>query len=195
MRRWRTSAGARRRGSRRGRRSWGSQPRSSPLVALALAAGALALAPAALAPAAQAAPPAFCTTGDLAVALRAGSPGAGQRYATVTLVNRSGASCRTRGYVGLGLLGRGGRALPTNAVRDRSRPARTLLLRPGQRAAADLHWGAVAGPGEPQSRPCEPSPARLQVTPPDARTQLVAPWRFGPVCLHGRIDVRPLHRA
>jgi uncharacterized protein DUF4232 len=164
--------------------------RLSPLVGLALAAGALALAPAA-----QAAPAPFCTTGDLSLSVRPGSPGAGQRYATVTLVNRSGSSCRTRGYVGLGLLGRGGRALPTNAVRDRSRRVRTLLLRPGQRAAANLHWGAVPGPGEPQTGACEPSPTRLQVTPPDARTQLVVPWRFGPVCLHGRIDVRPLTRG
>jgi uncharacterized protein DUF4232 len=160
------------------------------LAGLAIAAGALSLAPAA-----HAAPPARCATGSLSVELRPGSPGAGQRYATILLVNRSRATCRTAGYVGLGLLGRHGRKLPTNAVRDRSRAIRAVVLRPGQRAAADLHWGAIAGAGEPAAGPCQPSPLRLQVTPPDERTPLLVPWRFGPVCQQGRIEVRPLRRA
>jgi len=167
--------------------------RLAPLVGLALAAGAMA---GAGAPAAQAVPAPFCTADQLSVSVTPGSPGAGQRYATVILRNRTvGIACRIRGYVGLGLLGRSGRTVPTDAVRDHSRPSRTVLLRPGQRAAANLHWTAIPGTGEPVYSACEPTPVRLQVTPPDARVQLLTPWRFGPVCLHGRIDVRPLTRG
>ena len=70
-----------------------------------LGAGALG---AAIAPAASAAAgPSECRTADLSVQLKPGSPGAGQRYATVVLTNTSGHTCTVTGYGGLALLGTG----------------------------------------------------------------------------------------
>jgi hypothetical protein len=136
-----------------------------------------------------------CHTRDLAGRLERGSPGAGQRYATLLLRNRSSHRCRVFGYIGAQLLGSGGRALPTRIVRDHSLTPRTVVLRPGRSAQALLHWGAIPSGAEPQSGPCEPTPQRIEITPPDETTQLIVPWRFGPVCQRGRIDVRPLAGA
>src|SRR6185312_679481 len=55
-----------------------------------------------------------CRTADLGVTLKAGSPGAGQRYATVVLTDVSGHSCTVTGYGGLGLLGSPGQGVPTD---------------------------------------------------------------------------------
>src|SRR5207249_3912096 len=136
-----------------------------------------------------------CHTRDLAAALKRGSPGAGQRYATLRLRNRSGHRCTVFGYIGAQLVGAHRRPLPTNVVRDRTRTPRRVTLAPGHSAATLLHWGAIPGPGEPQRGQCEPTPRRIRITPPDETTQLTVRWRYGPVCQHGRIDVRPLARA
>jgi Domain of unknown function (DUF4232) len=136
-----------------------------------------------------------CHTRDLSAGLRPGSPGAGQRYATLRLTNRSSASCTVRGYPGAQLLRADGRRLPTRIVRDHSREPRTVTLRPGERAAARWHWGAVPGPGEPTGRACEPTARRILITPPDETRPLRLRWRLGPVCQHGRIEVRPFRPA
>jgi len=136
-----------------------------------------------------------CHTAALSASLKAGSPGAGQRYATLTLRNRSGSSCSVYGYAGLGLRSAAGRALPTKVVRDRSHAPRTIVLKPGRRTSALLHWGAVPGAGEPTSGPCEPTPRRVAVTPPDERTPLTIAWRLGPVCEQGRIELTPFGRT
>jgi hypothetical protein len=162
----------------------------SPVIAAALGAAAIAAGPGR-----ATAPLPRCHTGDLAGTLKRGSPGAGQRYATLLLRNRSTHRCRVYGYIGAQLLGAGGRPLPTTVVRDRTRTPRRVVLAPGRRAQALLHWAAIPGPGEPQSGPCEPTARRIEITPPDETTHLILRWRFGPVCEHGRIDVRPLTAA
>lgn len=139
-----------------------------------------------------AAPIPRCHTVELVAQLKRGSPGAGQRYATVLLRNRSQHRCRVYGYIGAQLIGAGHRRLPTNVVRDRTRTPRRVVLASGAGAQALLHWGAIPGPGEPQARPCEPAPRFIEITPPDETRYLVVRWPFGPVCEHGRIDVRPL---
>ena len=136
-----------------------------------------------------------CHTADLAATLKRGSPGAGQRYATVVLRNRSAHRCTVFGYVGAQLVDVRGRPLPTRIVRDRTRAPRRVTLAPGRSATSLLHWSAIAGPGEPQRAPCEPPPRTIRITPPDETTQLTMRWRFGPVCERGRIDVRPLRPA
>ena len=156
--------------------------------ALVAASTCLALLPTA----ASAATPPRCTVPQLAGSLRAGSPGAGQRFATLRLRNRSPRACSLFGYPGGQLLSRSGAEIPTDIVRDRSRTPRTVVLRPGAAAKTLLHWGAVAGSGDRQRGRCQPNPARFEVTPPNATNHLVLRWTFGPVCERGRIVVRPM---
>ena len=144
-----------------------------------------------------AAPPAHarprrCRADDLTARLGRTDAGAGQRFATLSLRNRAASTCRTYGYVGMRLRGQDGAKLPTNVVRVRHATAREVYLQPGDRAFTRLRWGAIAGSGETTSGPCEPTPARLEVTPPDDTHQLHTAWRAGPVCQHGRIETEPL---
>jgi hypothetical protein len=129
-----------------------------------------------------------CHTSNLSATLVEGSPGAGQRYAQIVLTNRSSATCTVYGYGGMLLLDAHKHALPTNVHRDPSTPPRKVTLAPGGKAHSQLHWTVIPGPGEPTTGPCEPTPAYLQVTPPDERARLTTTWSFGPVCQHGRID-------
>jgi hypothetical protein len=133
----------------------------------------------------------WCTTQALSYGLKAGHPGAGQRYGTLVLTNSSATACRTQGWPGLQLTDSGGGRIPTHVVRDRSRPARQLTLAPGEQATARLHWTAVPGQGDPGDGDC-PDPKAVRVIPPDQRTAESARWSLGEVCGAGRIDVLPL---
>jgi hypothetical protein len=117
-----------------------------------------------------------------------GSPGAGQRYATLVLRNTSDGACTIHGYGGVGLVDAGGAALPTHQVR-RSDPApTTVTLQPGDTASSQLHWGAVPGAGDSSTGDCQPTPANLRVIPPDETDPLTVPWNQGPVCEGGTIE-------
>ena len=135
-------------------------------------------------PSASAAAPRECTTAQLSAQLKPGSPGAGQRYATVVLTNRSASTCTERGYGGLALLGAPGQGVPTD-LRRVSSPAPTVVLAPGASVRSLLHWGAV--PAGNEGATCEPTATAVVVTPPDQTTALLQPWTFGPVCQHGLI--------
>ena len=117
-----------------------------------------------------------------------GSPGAGQRNATVVLTNRSGSSCTVHGYGGLGLAGSDGRSLPTRQVRLTDPAPTTVLLRPGKSVSAQVHWGAVAGSGDSRTGNCQPVPSTLRVIPPDETEALSVRWDQGPVCEGGTIE-------
>lgn len=158
---------------------------------LSLVAALAATAVLALAGPAAAAPP-RCTVPQLKGAITNVTAGAGSRFATLSLRNASRRTCKLFGYPGALLLSRSGRALPTRVVRDTSvRPA-TVVLAPGRRATSQWRWGAIAGKGEPADGNCEPTASRIEVTPPNATGHLVLPWRYGPVCQHGKITVRPM---
>jgi len=165
---------------------------ASTLVAAAVATACLAAVPAVAVTAAQAAVP-RCTVPQLRGALKNLQAGAGNRFGTLVLRNVSSRPCRLFGYPGALLRSRSGRAIPTDVVRDRSvRPVTVVLRADGGRAVSQWRWGAIPGRGEPTRGRCEPRPARIEVTPPNATRQLVLPWRSGPVCQHGRIEVRPM---
>jgi hypothetical protein len=85
-----------------------------------------------------------CGTADLSAQLKPGSPGAGQRYATVVLTNTSGHSCTVRGYGGLALLGAPGQGVPTDLRRVPSPAPQTVSLAPGGSARSLLPW--TSGP-------------------------------------------------
>jgi hypothetical protein len=133
-----------------------------------------------------------CNRLSLLGELRDATGGAGSRFATLVLTNTTRHTCTLLGYPSLRLLDRRNRRLPTHVVRDHSRTPHVVRLLPGDSARSDLRWGAIPGPDEPQSGPCEPTPARLAVAPPGSSLALVIPWRMGPVCEHGTIDVRSL---
>jgi hypothetical protein len=127
-----------------------------------------------------------CSTADLGVQLKGGSPGAGQRYATVVLTNRTTHSCTVGGYGGLALLGAPRQGVPTDLRRVASPAPASLTLSPGGSARSLLHWGAVSAADEPGSV-CEPTAVTVVVTPPNQTTAALRPWTFGAVCEHGLI--------
>jgi hypothetical protein len=129
-----------------------------------------------------------CHTADLSGRLGFVEGAAGSRFGPLVLENRSRHACTLFGYVGGQLYDAGGRRIATRIVRDHSRPSRTVVVAPGRRAFAELHWPAIPSGG---ARSC-PRPRTFAVTPPDERTQLRVRWTAGRVCGHGRIDVRPV---
>lgn len=135
------------------------------------------------------APDTTCKTSNLAAKLNEGSPGAGQRYATLVFTNNGGQPCTMVGFIGMQLRGSGGSTLPTNVVRNADVPTMTVTLAPNESAFTMLHWGIVAGAGEPNDAPCQPTPTQVEITPPNETDFLVQPWTFGEVCQQGMIDV------
>jgi hypothetical protein len=131
-----------------------------------------------------------CHTADLAGSLQPGDSGAGQRHATLVLRNTSGRTCTIKGYGGIGLVDASGAPLPTHQNRVSPAPT-TVTLRPGGSASSQLHWGAVPGTGDSSSGDCQPTPAALQVIPPDETAPLSIAWTQGPVCEAGSIDQQP----
>jgi hypothetical protein len=131
-----------------------------------------------------------CRTADLAGSLQPGDSGAGQRHATVVLRNTGSRTCTIKGYGGVGLVDASGAPLPTHQNRVSPAPT-TVTLKPGGSASSQLHWGAVPGTGDASSGDCQPTPAALQVIPPDETTPLSIPWTQGPVCEAGTIDQQP----
>lgn len=138
------------------------------------------------------APDTTCQVSQLAAQLTEGSPGAGQRYATLVFTNNGGQPCTMLGFIGMQLRGMGGATLPTNVVRNSSVPSSTVTLAPGAKAFTVLHWGAVASGNEPTNGPCQPTPNQVQITPPNNTSFLVQPWTFGEVCQQGQIDVNAM---
>jgi hypothetical protein len=126
-----------------------------------------------------------CSTADLSAQLKAGSPGAGQRYATVVLTNTSTHACTMGGYGGLGLLGAPGQGVPTDLRRVATPAPATLTVSPGGSVRSLLHWTVIPASDEPAT--CEPTATTVAVTPPNQTTAFLRPWVFGPVCQHGLI--------
>jgi hypothetical protein len=141
---------------------------------------------AAVVPAAAAGGPPECRTPDVAAQLKAGSPGAGQRFATVVLTNTSAHTCTVTGYGGLALLGAPAQGVPTDLRRVPSPAPSTVTLAPGSSARSLLHWTVI--PASNEGSVCEPTARTVVVTPPDETTSLLRPWSLGVVCQHGRID-------
>lgn len=67
-------------------------------------------------------------------------------------------------------------------------PPQTVTVRPRGTVSSQLQWSVVPGAGDATSGQCQPTPATLQVIPPDETTALSVPWSGGPVCQAGTID-------
>lgn len=114
--------------------------------------------------------------------------GAGNRYLTLTLTNKSGKHCRTGGWTGLQLAGAAG-SVPTKVFREGS--PKTIVIPDGGRAYERLHWAVVPADDETGGT-CEPVATALRVIPPNQTGALTAGWSYGPVCRHGLIRLTPL---
>jgi hypothetical protein len=132
-----------------------------------------------------------CSTSELTATLIPGSPGAGQRYATLELMNNSRHSCQTYGHVGLQFLGGYGRRVATDVIWNAVPAPRRVVIPAGGAATAQLHWAAVPGTGD-QGGPCLTPPTHVEITPPDETSHLEIVWTGGVVCERGRIDVAAL---
>jgi hypothetical protein len=135
--------------------------------------------------------PPTCQTNQLAAAISAPSAGAGQRNATLAFTNNGQTTCTMIGYVGLQLLEQDGTSVPTNVVRSPGQPT-LVTLQPGGQAYTTLSWGVIASGTEPDNGPCEPDPAQIEITSPNATTSLLQPWPNGPVCEQGTFNTVPV---
>ncbi len=140
------------------------------------------------------APITTCQIDQISAALSPGDAGAGQRYANLVFTNNSAKACTMFGYIGMQLLTNNGNDfLPTDIVRNANVPKEEITLTPnGGQAYTTLHWGVIGGVGEPQDVQCQPTPDKVQITPPNEDDFLVQPWTLGFVCEQGQIDVNPM---
>ncbi|GAB3283292.1 DUF4232 domain-containing protein [Parasphingorhabdus pacifica] len=135
-----------------------------------------------------------CHTSMFSGSLEPGRPGAGQRYAELVLRNTSSESCTLYGYGGMQLIGSDGAPLPTDLERTPNPGPTMIRLDPGESASSTLHWTVVPHGNERTDGPCQPTPERLDVIPPDETDSLSIGWEFGPVCGHGSIDGSAYHQ-
>jgi hypothetical protein len=106
-----------------------------------------------------------CLGSDLsgAFAVVPGSAGAGQIAYSLTVKNTSDRPCSVRGVPKATLLGASGTPLPTDV--KESGGSRSIVLPPGASATAQARFSPdVAGDGDSQTGPCQPTAHTLQVT-------------------------------
>jgi hypothetical protein len=133
-----------------------------------------------------------CRGGDLGgvFVVVQGSAGAGGISYTLRLHNRSAAACFVSGIPGLRLLGRTGAPLSTHVAPSHSGvlTAVRVVLRPGGFAAATARFSPdIPGPGEPQTKQCEPTAYHLKVSPAGGGSLVAPVTPPTPVCEHGRL--------
>ncbi|HEX5496259.1 MAG TPA: DUF4232 domain-containing protein [Mycobacteriales bacterium] len=135
-----------------------------------------------------------CSARRLSGVVEPPGAGAGQRYSRLVVTNTGRRTCVLFGYSRLRLQAADGTPLPTTLSLNTNPGPSLVILAPGERAAANLHWGVIPGTGEPVDQPCEPTPAWLWVWPPHRFRPFPVSWTFGPVCQHGLIDLSAYYR-
>jgi hypothetical protein len=159
---------------------------------LAATAAGLALAVVASADGRSSAP--ACTAAKLGgvFAVVPNSAGAGSISYDLRLRNTSAGACVLRGVPQLRLLGKAGNALPTKVRPDvpGALTSSRVKLAPGAYAASTARFSPdIPGPGEPQTKQCEPTAFKLKVWPAGGGSLTVAVRRHTPVCEHGTITL------
>ena len=121
-----------------------------------------------------------CRTSGLVVWLDTQSNGtAGTIFYTVHFTNLSGSTCSLRGYPGVSAVSLTGRQLGSSASRDTATPVRTITLRDGTTASADL---GIVETGNFSTSTCQPvTAAGLRVFPPAQGAGKTIPFPF-PAC-------------
>jgi hypothetical protein len=118
-----------------------------------------------------------CGSNDLsgAFAFAPGSAGAGTVVYTIRLTNTTTHACTLFGHPGLLLLGASNTPLPTHVQWNSMVATTRVTLAPHRSASASARFSPHnPGPGDAQSGNCQPTAARIKITPPDEKTQLVA---------------------
>lgn len=137
-----------------------------------------------------------CLGSDLSgtFAIVPGSAGAGQIAYSLTVKNTSSSPCSVRGAPKATLLGASGTPLPTH-IKTSGR-SRSIVLPPGASAIAQARFSPdVAGDGDSQTGPCQPTAHTLQVT---ADGGGVAEFGIKPptsVCERGTLNFEPFGYA
>jgi hypothetical protein len=122
-----------------------------------------------------------------------GSAGAGHIEARLVLTNHTARTCRTGGYVGVGLVSATGASLPTKVVRDTAIAAATLTVAPGASISALARFSPdIPGPGDSQTGACQPVATHSLVIAPNDTSQISVPGPQSSVCEQGTIDLRAL---
>lgn len=136
---------------------------------------------------------AFCKGSQLAGTFKAipNSAGAGNISYTLSLKNVSHTTCALSGLPQGRLLGKTGKALPTNVRANNPGALTAVLVRlaPGKVTHATARFTPdVPGPGEPVSGThCEPVAYWFRVTAPGGGTTKAKISPPTPVCVHGRL--------
>jgi hypothetical protein len=143
--------------------------------------GAAATAVVAAAGTASALPTDFnCTSSQIDTTLVAGSPGAGQRYASVEFTAKPGESCTLQGALPVTLTGADGVTVtPDPAPAD----APAVTVADGAPASMLLHWTGIEAP-ENQVQPSSVTVTAPQTTTPRGDTSdpaITLPWNQGPL--------------
>ena len=133
-----------------------------------------------------------CRTSQLHGSFARLDAGAGQRYIPLVLTNVAKDRCSISGYPSLQLLAVDGRGIPTDVVRIDTGSVTRLTISPGHRVSSLLHWIGIPLNDEAQTGPCEPTPARADITLPGEVQPLSVKWSFDAVCGHGQIEARPM---
>ena len=119
-----------------------------------------------------------CHTSERVATIGGADAAAGNRYATLSLRNRSGRTCTIYGYGGLQPLTSSGKQLPVTLKRDGSAGGpRLVRLSPGTSIGRTIHWGAV-----PNGEASCPKATGATVIPPDETDPLTVKFDFGEVC-------------
>ena len=129
-----------------------------------------------------------CTAGLLSGTVEPQDAGAGNRYATLVVTNKSGQVCTLWGFGGLELLDVTKTVIPTQAERNLDPAPNLVTLQPGGTAAKNLRWGVIPTGDEPTEGPCQPPATAVRVIPPDETKPFEVDFDFGSVCDHGRIQ-------
>jgi uncharacterized protein DUF4232 len=129
-----------------------------------------------------------CKAPDLAGALTQGEGAAGSQFAQLVLINTSSRTCHTKGFIGARFTGTDGKPIAAHVTRDTTTAAKTITIKPGAAAAAQLRWSLVPS----GSSPCKKA-RWLRVIPPDD-THTVRVY-FNSTPCRGELQVRALTTA
>jgi hypothetical protein len=113
---------------------------------------------------------------------------AGNRYATLTVVNTGLVGCSLDGHGLLQLVDAQGNSTPTYLVPTANPGPVLVTIRPGETATKKLHWSVAPYLGEPVDQPCQPPSAGVDVTPPEQIESFHVTYDFGAVCDKGRLE-------
>ncbi|MFL6143091.1 MAG: DUF4232 domain-containing protein [Labedaea sp.] len=129
-----------------------------------------------------------CRASVLRGSVQMNDAAAGNRYATLTVLNTGLLDCTLNGYGVLQLVDAQGNPTPTYAVPTANPGPALITVRPGETAVKKLHWSVVPASDEPVDKPCQPPSAGVDVVPPDEFEAFHVGYDFGQVCNKGRLE-------